>query len=580
MNTENRENKNDMHKSIWGSKNFRIKTALTISFMIAVMSISTVYAGTGESLSKPVSFVTEGNTELNQAIDTGDVLPESEVPEVIDVEDAWEPLDYSQSENWISFSEGENKDVDVFWICPTISANSITNIADNEPNRKLFEKEYKRESGIYSETGRMFAPFYREMSLQGYLAPTREKCLQDAYKDVSAAFEYYLKNENKGRGIILAGFSQGSDMCYRLLEEYFGNDSEESAQLRKSLVAVYGIGWAITEKMVEENPQIVPAKGEFDTGVVVSFECEDDRVETISSNLIIPKGIRMLSINPLNWKTDSTKADKSLNLGSMVTNADKTVSMISAYCGAYIDSKRGCLKVTDLTEKMNFLAALGYGSLHLYDFSLFYMNLKKNVADRTAAFIKEANKKEDDTVANITKVSHTFSAGENVSMNMTYTSAVSYNGKKHVSNFEKTNNGRIGDITVSVDSTLLSFADLKVKSKNNKNVSADTSKNPEFIVSFKTKKGMDKDKKKLIKAVNKELKKMPFKFSINAADLSKAKKVEPVLNGAKNKVKRVTAVFDDLTLKLGKKDFDAKINSDGSVTLKGKRNFSGEVTIR
>ena len=42
-----------------------------------------------------------------------------------------------------------------------------------------------------------------------------------AYKDVSDAFAYYLENENDGRPIILAGFSQGADMVYRLMEEYF-----------------------------------------------------------------------------------------------------------------------------------------------------------------------------------------------------------------------------------------------------------------------------------------------------------------------------------------------------------------------
>ncbi len=39
------------------------------------------------------------------------------------------------------------------------------------------------------------------------------------------------------RPIVLAGFSQGADMCYRLLEEYFGNE-----ELYSRLIAVYAIG--------------------------------------------------------------------------------------------------------------------------------------------------------------------------------------------------------------------------------------------------------------------------------------------------------------------------------------------------
>ena len=39
----------------------------------------------------------------------------------------------------------------------------------------------------------------------------QDRRLALAYQDVSDAFKYYLENENNGRPIILAGFSQGSD---------------------------------------------------------------------------------------------------------------------------------------------------------------------------------------------------------------------------------------------------------------------------------------------------------------------------------------------------------------------------------
>ena len=71
----------------------------------------------------------------------------------------------------------------------------------------------------------MYAPYYRQMALNGYKLDTAEceRRLAIAYKDVSDAFAYYLENENNGRPIMLAGFSQGSDMVYRLMEEYFGS---------------------------------------------------------------------------------------------------------------------------------------------------------------------------------------------------------------------------------------------------------------------------------------------------------------------------------------------------------------------
>ena len=62
-----------------------------------------------------------------------------------------------------------------------------------------------------------------------------------AYDDIAEAFRYYLENENKGRPIVLAGFSQGADMCYRLLADYFGTED-----MQEKLVAVYALGWPCT----------------------------------------------------------------------------------------------------------------------------------------------------------------------------------------------------------------------------------------------------------------------------------------------------------------------------------------------
>lgn len=107
-----------------------------------------------------------------------------------------------------------------------------------------------------------------------------EAATQDEAVDAaaSAAFSWYLENKNEGRPIVLAGFSQGADMCYRILEEYFGDTT-----LQQQLVAVSAIGWPMTEEMITEYPQIRPAASENDTGVVVSFECESEDVTGLLS---------------------------------------------------------------------------------------------------------------------------------------------------------------------------------------------------------------------------------------------------------------------------------------------------------
>ena len=133
-------------------------------------------------------------------------------------------------------------------------------------------------------------------------------------------------------------------MCLELLKEYYGGHSVEAQALRDNLITVYAIGWAVTQEMTETYPQIVPAAGEMDTGVAVSFDCEDG---TLTDTLVIPEGTKALSIDPLNWKTDGTLADRSLNVGA-VTETD--AEPIPALCGAYIGG-RGELAVTDVTPE-------------------------------------------------------------------------------------------------------------------------------------------------------------------------------------------------------------------------------------
>lgn len=288
---------------------------------------------------------------------------------------------YAHAENWAYFG-GEELSADLFLICPTVDTRDEYNMKlDDEKTRRNFLGALNMERGIYEDYTRMYAPYYRQASLKVYdlNEPEREKYLAFAYKDISSAFAYYLKHENKGRPIILAGFSQGADMCYRLLKEYFADE-----KLSSRLVAVYAIGWpCMTE---EKYPQIKPAQSESDTGVVISFECESPRV---TSTVIYPAGRKAHSINPLNWSTDDTSADKSLNLGACFTDYSGAVRKeVAQFCGGYIDLERGTVKITDINEAEYpaYISFLPEGAYHIYDYQFFFRNLQQNVKTRIKAY--------------------------------------------------------------------------------------------------------------------------------------------------------------------------------------------------
>lgn len=292
---------------------------------------------------------------------------------------------YSEVDNWAYLAQGEDKEADLFILCPTVFSGDNNNhnmsLSDTD-SKESFLGALNMEKGIYEDNCRMFAPYYRQAGLDVYemTAEEREPYLESAYQDVKEAFIYYMENYNDGRPYILAGFSQGADMCIRLVKDLF-----DEAKYANNNVAVYAIGWGITEEEVQEYPHLKLAQGETDTGVVITFNTE---AEDVQSSVIVEDST--LGINPLNWKTDSTYADKSLNLGACFTNYDgEIVKEVENLTGAYLDPERGTLKVTDI-NKEEYPASLSIfpeGVYHIYDYQFFYRNLQKNVGDRLNAFL-------------------------------------------------------------------------------------------------------------------------------------------------------------------------------------------------
>lgn len=99
---------------------------------------------------------------------------------------------------------------------------------------------------------------------------------------------------------------------YSDLEELFDNPNYS-----KKLVSAYLIGWPVTESIISNYPWIKIAKSETDTGCIISFNSESPE---INSSFTVPKGMKSFSINPLNWKVDSTFADSSKNIGACFTD--------------------------------------------------------------------------------------------------------------------------------------------------------------------------------------------------------------------------------------------------------------------
>ena len=295
-----------------------------------------------------------------------------------------EYVDYANMYFWSRWNNGEDKKADLFFVCPTVDMGKDGNFNSyitDEKYRNSFDGAINMELGIYSDVARVYAPYYRQATFPVYSLgkEDKEKYLSIAYEDVKKAFIYYAEHTDASRPLILAGFSQGADMIIRLMKDLF-----DEPKYQRRLVAAYAIGWKLTEDEVKEYPHLIPAISETDTGVIVSFNSED---KDIKSSLIVGEDEKTYSINPLNWKTTSEIADKSLNKGACYTDYSGNIKEeIPELTGAYIDEKRGTLKVTDIAKEDYPGKLFDDGIYHLYDYQFFFRNLQENVAKRIYAY--------------------------------------------------------------------------------------------------------------------------------------------------------------------------------------------------
>lgn len=129
-----------------------------------------------------------------------------------------------------------NPGIDCFYVYPTVS-NQLTPNADKSLAPEV-RSIAKFQAARFTQHCRVFAPVYRQSTLAsiatGYLqASTADRQL--AYRDVLEAWHEYLERDNRGRGVVLIGHSQGTSMLRQLLRREIEPDP---AQLRRIVSAV------------------------------------------------------------------------------------------------------------------------------------------------------------------------------------------------------------------------------------------------------------------------------------------------------------------------------------------------------
>lgn len=300
--------------------------------------------------------------------------------------------DYSKKSCWYKLPE-ITKEFDTFYIYSTIyfAANEGDPDYATLDNREMLDGikvEHAIKSSVFEESTNLFIPLYRQagMRLAGETwkktGSIEEAIKSTPYGDITAALDYYFKNYNEGRPFVIAGHSQGAAILRHVLKNYF----KQHPDYYKRMVAAYAIGYSITKEDLETNPHMKFATGETDTGVIISWHAEGPKSvgSKFLSAAMLPNGI---SINPLNWKRDETYAPASMNLGSIVLDEKTGATEIRDIEGdAQVDLARGTVITNAKAVANEMVEFAGPQSYHQDDYSIFYNNVKDNVAKRIAAY--------------------------------------------------------------------------------------------------------------------------------------------------------------------------------------------------
>ncbi len=271
-------------------------------------------------------------------------------------------------------SKRKDSVADVFFLYPT----SLTSKTDTSWNARIddatlnFKTDYSSilyQASVFNESARIFAPRYRQAHYRSFFMKSDEVSpyFDTAYTDIKKAFEYYLKNWNNGRPIIIASHSQGTVHAARLIKEYF-----ENKPLYQKLVCAYLIGMPIKTDYFNTIPT---CKDPTSTGCVVSWRTYK---KGYTDKYLKKENYKTVVVNPVTWNIDTSYVRAKNNIGSILKSFNKKSKGVSTQIhGNVLWTSKPKFFGNFLLTKKNY---------HIADINLFYFNIRDNVKNRITAY--------------------------------------------------------------------------------------------------------------------------------------------------------------------------------------------------
>ena len=280
----------------------------------------------------------------------------------------------------------------IFFIHPT------SYIGRDHWNARLDDAETNERAAIFlrgqasafNAAGQVWSPRYRQATFGAFLTNATDagRALDLAYGDVAAAFDAFVRQIDPTRPIILAGHSQGALHLTRLLREKVAG-----TPLAARVVAAYVVGWPVS-RTTDLAALGLPACARADqAGCLLSWE---SFAEPAEPSLILDtydattgfdgrprKGTPMVCTNPLTGTADAA-APAAANLGTLFPSTDLSTATIAAGKVPARCADRGLLLIGPPPDVGSYV--LPGNNYHVYDYSLFWANVRADALRRLAAF--------------------------------------------------------------------------------------------------------------------------------------------------------------------------------------------------
>ena len=321
-----------------------------------------------------------------------------------------EGASYAQADLWIArpdipgnpaswtpagFTATAEPQASVFFVHPTsfLESSAWNAPLDDEESQMRARLFVRSQASAFNSIGAIWAPKYRQAAFGAFLTNEQNarRALDFAYRDVLAAYEEFLRQAPDGRPIILAAHSQGSLHLMRLLQERISGAPEADR-----IVAAYLIGWPVS--VTADLPALpLPAcERAGQTNCLVSWQsfgepADPKQVTDVYDASVGPSGVAragsaMVCTNPLTGAAGGS-AGAEANLGTLVPHADFSEAEFRRGAVPARCDLRGFLLIgdNDSAPEMGPYVLPG-NNYHVYDYALFWANIRADAERRLAAF--------------------------------------------------------------------------------------------------------------------------------------------------------------------------------------------------